>query len=127
MNGKIMKSEGSDWENVIAPVSLATVEEDQEVVNSVCQFDPFRKNSESSWPKVKANSAFIHPGKLRDNQFSDFEYEDIFDYVLGILEDTDAINFVESLYDFWVERGHLSERQHTSLMSFYNRLKRRYG
>lgn len=127
MNVKMMKSGANDWDNSIAPVSLASVDEDREVVNSVCQFDPVRKRNESGWPQSFSKSLVVHRHKTKGDQFSHCEYEDIFDYVLGMLEDTDAVSFVESLYDSWVERGHLSERQHTSLMGFYNRLKRRYG
>lgn len=115
----------------IAPLSVTTIDDDRDALSAVCTFSSAQKRIETSWSDViqksYSNPSIIHRHKTNGDQFSHSEYEDIFDYLLGMLEDTDALSFVESLYDSWAERSHLSERQHASLMSFYNRLKRRYG
>lgn len=114
-----------------APLTIASIEEDRAVISSLCMTNPMQTRVETSWSEViqKSYSSpnVSHRHKNTGDQFTHSEYEDIFDYVLGMLEDTDALGFVESLYDSWTERGYLSDRQHTSLMRFYNNLKRRYG
>jgi hypothetical protein len=130
MNAKTMKLTEGELDKP-APQSITTIEDDRETISSLCMMSPIQKRMETSWSEVIQNSysnpKVIHRHKGNGDQFSHSEYEDIFDYVLGMLEDTEALSFAESLYDSWTERGSLSERQHTSLMRFYNNLKRRYG
>ena len=125
------KQIAKELDKQIPPLSITTIEDDREAVSSVCAVNPIQKRVETSWSEViqesYSNPSIIHRHKFNGDQFCHSEYEDIFDYLLGMLEDTDAIIFVESLYDIWAERGYLTERQHMGLMKFYNRLKRRYG
>lgn len=130
MNVKTMKFAEGELDKP-APLTISSIEEDREVISSLCTMTPVQKRMETGWSEVIQKSysspRVSHRHKGNGDQFSYSEYEDIFDYVLGMLEDTDALSFVESLYDSWTERGCLSEHQHTSLMRFYNNLKRRYG
>lgn len=109
-----------------APISITSIEEDREVINSVCAMASGRR-VETSWSEVIQGGYSTTSSARRKQSENFFDYEDVFNYVLGILEDTDDLSFVESLYEFWSERGFLSDKQHTALMRFYNNLKRRYG
>ncbi|MGE3682366.1 MAG: hypothetical protein AB7G93_11630 [Bdellovibrionales bacterium] len=128
MNVKTMKFTEGELDKPAPPI-VSSIEEDREVISSLCSVTPMQKRMEAGWSDTiqKSYSPTSHRRRGGGDQFSLSEYEDIFDYVLGMLEDTEALSFVESLYDSWTERGSLSERQHTSLMRFYNNLKRRYG
>ena len=129
MSMKNLKPIAKELDKPVAPLSITTLEDDRDTVTSVCTLT--QKRIETSWSEViqksYSNSSFIHRHKFNGDQFSHCEYEDIFDYVLGMLEGTENLSFAASLYDAWTERGQLSERQHTTLMRFYNNLKRRYG
>lgn len=125
MNAKPIKQSEAELDRP-APICITSIEEDREVINSVCAMASGRR-VEASWSEVIQGGYSTASSARRRQSDNFFDYDDVFDYVLGILEDTDDINFVESLYEFWSERGHLTDRQHTALMRFYNNLKRRYG
>ena len=125
MNAKAIKNAEVELDRP-APLSITSIEEDREVINSVCAMVSNRR-AETSWSEVIQGGYSTASIARRKPSDSFFDYEDVFDYVLGILEDTDDLNFVESLYEFWSERGFLTDKQHTTLMRFYNSLKRRYG